>query len=282
MSALNSDGVSTKLLLLKDLDSTIDFSKATNQFAIVLYLADQKRPVSVGELAKATGDSRKSVLDSLRKLEKKNLITKLEGGGELYVGLSEQGVEFVRKLLKMLLPAEQPRGEVLDTPVRLNISKELTTSINLYRLIVLAGASRKGYVTFEEASRSLIGGVRGLEVVVESFTRPPTKFFKVVKKGGENVLVLDKQGLEVFKRTPHYKALQRDPLYRLALALTGTPWVKEVGRRLNAALGALNLASIAGGLLLGSDLLFAMGIGASALIIGLNRALARLRPLDLE
>lgn len=91
MSALNSNNVSARLLLLKDLDSTIDFSRATNQFSIVLYLAEQVKPVSVSELAKVTGDSRKSILDSLRKLEKKGLITKLEEGGELYVGLSEQG-----------------------------------------------------------------------------------------------------------------------------------------------------------------------------------------------
>jgi len=282
MSALNFESVSAKLLLLKDLDSTIDFSRATNQFAIVLYLAERREPVAVGELAKVTEDTRKAILDSLRKLEKKGLITKLEGRGELYVGLSEQGREFVKKLLDMLLPARQPRGEVLDTPVRLNISKELTTSINLYRLIVLAGLSRKGYVTLEEASRVAIGGARGVEVVVESFTKPPTRFFKVVKKGGISVLTLDKQGLEVLKRTPHYKALQRSPLYRLVAALTGTPWVKEAGRRLSSVLGALSLASMAGALWLGSDLLLAIGIGASMLIVGLNKALAKLKLLELE
>jgi len=282
MSALNSEGVSAKLLLLKDLDSTIDFSKATNQFEIVLYLAERREPVPVGELAKVTGDSRKSILDSLRKLERKGLITKLEGRGELYVGLSEQGMEFVRKLLEMLFPSGHQRGEVLDTPVRLNISKELATSINLYRLIVLAGLSRKGCVTLEEASRVAIGGARGLEVVVESFTKPPTRLFKVVKKGGTNVLVLDKQGLEVLKRTPHYRALQRSPLYRLLVALTGTPWVKEAGTRLNAGLGALSLVSMAGALFFGNALLLAIGIGASTLIVGINQALAKLMSLDLE
>jgi biotin operon repressor len=282
MSALNSNNVSAKLLLLKDLDSTIDFSRATNQFSIVLYLAEQVKPVSVSELAKVTGDSRKSILDSLRKLEKKGLIIKLEEGGELYVGLSEQGREFVRKLLEMLMPAGQTRGEVLDVPLRLNISKELATSINLYRLIVLAGLSKKGYVTFEEASRVVIGGVRGLEVVVESFTRPPTRLFRVVRKGGSNVLVLDKQGLEVLKRTPHYRALQRSPLFRVAVALTGKPFVREAGRRLNVILGALGLASMVGSLLLENTVFLAIAIGALALIVGVNQALARLQALDLE
>lgn len=282
MSALNSNNVSAKLLLLKDLDSTIDFSRATNQFSIVLYLAEQVKPVSVSELAKVTGDSRKSILDSLRKLEKKGLITKLEEGGELYVGLSEQGREFVRKLLEMLMPAGQTRGEALDVPLRLNISKELATSINLYRLIVLAGMSKKGYVTFEEASRVVIGGVRGLEVVVESFTRPPTRLFRVVRKGGSNALILDRQGLEVLKRTPHYRALQRSTLFRVVVALTDKPFVREAGRRLNVILGALGLASMVGSLLLENTVFLAIAIGAVALIVGVNQALTRLQALDLE
>lgn len=68
----------TKLVLLKDLDSIIDFSRATNQFSIILYLAEKQQPVSITELSRAIGDSRKSILDSLRKLERKGLIVRVD------------------------------------------------------------------------------------------------------------------------------------------------------------------------------------------------------------
>ena len=282
MSTTIARDVSTKLLLLRDLDSVIDFSRASNQFTIVLYLAEQREPVSVSELVRVIGDSRKSILDSLRKLEKKGLIDKLEKNGELFIVLSDHGREFVQKLIELLSPLGLPRGEVLDTPVRLNISKELIMSINLYRLIVHAGLSRKGYITLEEASRLVIDGERSVNVLVESFTNPPTRFFRVAKKGEKSILVLDKQGLEVLKKTPHCKVFQKNPLYRVAVILTGSPWLREIVGRLNVILGALNLLSITGALLFKNTVFLLIGVGASALIVGLNLVFTGFRFFDAD
>jgi DNA-binding MarR family transcriptional regulator len=281
MATIAGREVSTKLLLLKDLDSVVDFSRASNQFTIILWLAEQSELVPVGEVARFVGDTRKSVLDSLRKLEKKGLIHKLEKNGELYVGLSERGRAFVKKLLDLLSPAREP-GEVLDTPVRLNISKELVTSINLYRLIVHAGLSRKGYLTLEEASRLVIDGGRDINVILESFTRNPTRFFKIAKHKGRDVIMLDKQGVEVLKKTPHYKVFQENPIYRLSVVLTGSPWAREIAGKLNTFLGVIATGSIASAILFKSFIPLAIGIGSATMIIGLNLVFARLGFIDAE
>jgi uncharacterized membrane protein HdeD (DUF308 family) len=47
-------------------------------------------------------------------------------------------------------------------------------------------------------------------------------------------------------------------------------------------LGALGLASMVGSLLLENTVFLAIAIGALALIVGVNQALARLQALDLE
>ncbi|MEM4452091.1 MAG: hypothetical protein QW182_02655 [Thermosphaera sp.] len=275
-------GVSARLMLLKDLDSVVDFSRASNQFAIILYLAERSELVSVGDLARITGDTRKSILDSLRKLEKKDLIEKIERNGELYVGLSETGREFVKKLLEVLSPPQTPESEVLDTPVRLNISKELVTSINLYRLIVHAGLSGRGYVPLRDAPRIILEGERNMDIIIESFTRNPTRFFKMAKAEGEDVLLLDKQGVELLKKTPHYRAYHSNPVYKLMVGLTGSPWMSEIAGKTNAALGGASLVSIILALLLESPALLIVGAGSSALILGFNLLFSRLGFIDTE
>jgi len=185
----------TKLVLLKDLDSIIDFSRATNQFSIILYLAEKQQPVSITELSRAIGDSRKSILDSLRKLERKGLIVRVDQEDDLYVGLSEHGREFVRRLIEVLTPvktaSDNISDNILETPVRLNLSRELVLSINLYKLLVYVGLSKKGYATISEASKILVDAEKTLNILIESFTRSPTRFFKLIEKEGEKVLVLD-------------------------------------------------------------------------------------------
>jgi len=181
----------TKLVLLKDLDSIIDFSRATNQFSIILYLAEKQQPVSITELSRAIGDSRKSILDSLRKLERKGLIVRVDQEDDLYVGLSEHGREFVRRLIEVLTPVKTASDNILETPVRLNLSRELVLSINLYKLLVYVGLSKKGYATISEASKILVDAEKTLNILIESFTRSPTRFFKLIEKEGEKVLVLD-------------------------------------------------------------------------------------------
>jgi len=224
-----------KLLLLRDLDSVIDFSKASNQLSIVMHLYNAGSPVSIGELARAVGDTRKSILDGLRKLERKGLVTKVRNDGELRVGLSEAGVEYVEKLLKLLQPVEAPSDEaVLQVPVRLNLAKEIITSINLYKAIIEAGLSKRRMLLVDEL-KALVRDEGEAAIILESFTRPPTRVFRLVKTAGRDALELDKMGLEILRRTPHFQAYRESRVYRVLATLTGTPWVSRITRRLSLA-----------------------------------------------
>jgi DNA-binding MarR family transcriptional regulator len=272
----NSGNITAKLLLLRDLDSVIDFSRASSQFSIILYLAERTRPVSVAELSRVIGDTRKSILDSLRKLEKKGLINRVESVDDLYVGLSEQGKEFIHKLLEVLTPIKTASSEILNIPTRLNVSKELVTSINLYRLLVQIGLSRRKYMEASEVGRIMVGAGRIQDVIIESFTTSPTRFFKVVKKGDKEIITLDKQGLEVLKKTPHYQAFEKNPVYRLLVVLTGTPWLTEIEEEINIALGAITSIFITGAMLTGLGWLLLPGLVSSILIVVFNVLLNRL------
>jgi DNA-binding MarR family transcriptional regulator len=272
----NSGNITAKLLLLRDLDSVIDFSRASSQFSIILYLAERSRPVSVAELSRVIGDTRKSILDSLRKLEKKGLINRVESVDDLYVGLSEQGKEFIHKLLEVLTPIKTASSEILNVPTRLNVSKELVTSINLYRLLVQIGLSRRKYMEASEVGRIMVGAGRIQDVIIESFTTSPTRFFKVVKKGDKEIITLDKQGLEVLKKTPHYQAFEKNPVYRTLVVLTGTPWLTEIEEEINIALGATTSIFITGAILTGLGWLLLPGLVSSILIVVFNVLLNRL------
>ncbi|MEM0247035.1 MAG: ArsR family transcriptional regulator [Desulfurococcaceae archaeon] len=236
-----------RLALLRHLDSIIDFSRATSQLELILYLYSVKRPVTTDDLATAFGYSKKAVLDSLRKLEKKGLISKEKDGEELRVSLSERGEEFVSKIVDLLKPASQVLGDAqLSVPVRINIAKEIMTSINLYKLVVYLGLVKPSRPILVRGLARLMGMSRtDLDVLLSSFTQPPTKLFRVVKASNEDALLLDKQGFELLRRTLHYKIYVSSLLYKLLVKLTGTPWTSEIMLKLNSVyLGVLTLVLV--------------------------------------
>lgn len=243
-------GISTfkkRLALLRHLDSIIDFSRATSQLELILYLYSVKMPVTTDDLATAFGYSKKAVLDSLRKLEKKGLISKEKDGEELRVSLSERGEEFVSKIVDLLKPASQVLGDAqLSVPVRINIAREIMTSINLYKLVVYLGLIKPNKPIIVRGLTRLIGISKSdLDVLLSSFTQPPTKLFKVVKTSNEDALLLDKQGFELLRKTLHYKVYASSLLYKLLVKLAGTPWTSEIMLKLNSIyLGALTLVLV--------------------------------------
>ncbi|MEM0250128.1 MAG: hypothetical protein QXG15_05005, partial [Desulfurococcaceae archaeon] len=84
-----------------------------------------------------------------------------------------------------------------------------------------------------------------LDVLLSSFTQPPTKLFRVVKASNEDALLLDKQGFELLRRTLHYKVYVSSLLYKLLVKLTGTPWTSEIMLKLNSVyLGVLTLVLV--------------------------------------
>ncbi|MGB9816958.1 MAG: hypothetical protein ACPLQS_05120 [Desulfurococcaceae archaeon] len=242
MSTYSSDvgNYFSKLMLLRDLDSVIDFARASNQLAIILHLYNQNRPLSTDDLARDIVDSKKSVLDSIRKLEKKNLVVKREVDGRLYVELSEEGRKFVAKLLELIKPVYTSTSSVLETPVRLNIVKEMMVSLSVFKLLVKVGLTPPHAISVNKLQR-ILSDEKVSEIVLESFTKNPTRLFKVIGAGKAQLLALDKAGLMLLKKTPYYQVYSSSRVYRLLVEVFRTPLISELSTRLNTVFSIIVL-----------------------------------------
>lgn len=242
MSTYSSDvgNYFSKLMLLRDLDSVIDIARASNQLAIILHLYNQNRPLSTDDLARDIVDSKKSVLDSIRKLEKKNLVVKREVDGRLYVELSEEGRKFVAKLLELIKPVYTSTSSVLETPVRLNIVKEMMVSLSVFKLLVKVGLTPPHAISVNKLQR-ILSDEKVSEIVLESFTKNPTRLFKVIGAGKAQLLALDKAGLMLLKKTPYYQVYSSSRVYRLLVEVFRTPLISELSTRLNTVFSIIVL-----------------------------------------
>jgi predicted transcriptional regulator len=100
---VKTEHLSQKLLLLKKLDETIDFSKSTLQIEVMFTFLMGKEKLTPSELVEVLDERRKAVLDALRKMQLKGIIKK-EGeveGEPVYV-LTESGLRYSKKLKEAL------------------------------------------------------------------------------------------------------------------------------------------------------------------------------------
>ncbi len=224
-----------KLLLLKELDKVIDFSKASNQLIIILNLYALNKFVSVSELIKITGFNRKTILDSLRKLQKKNLIVKKEINHEIHVALSEYGKEYMKNLLAILIPKEEIDDDIiLRTATRLALYHELNLSICLYKLVTNIGINDDKNHEVSKIMSSSGCDANKIRIILASFTRNPTRVFRLCERKGKKYIRLDKKGYELLYKTYHYKAYIWSKTYRFLLKIFRTPWIIDIAIKGNS------------------------------------------------
>ncbi len=223
-----------RLLLLKELDRVIDFSKASNQLIIILNLYALNKFVSVTELIKITGFNRKTILDSLRKLQKKNLIIKKEINHEVHVALSEYGKEYMRNLLAILTPRKEIDDDaLLKTAVRLALYNELNLSLCLYRLVTNIGICDDKDIEVDTLMSMSGCDNHKKRIILASFTRNPTRVFRLYERRGRKCIKLDKKGYELLYKTYHYRAYIWSKTYRFLQRIFGTPWIIEMALKGN-------------------------------------------------
>ena len=139
--------ISLKMLKnIRELDSIIDFSRATLQLHIVLVLSRYRHGLTADDIAFKTGFRRKTVLDTLRKLEIKVLVVRRN---DLYL-LSDIGVKYLEQLEKLLKVKGAERSSEKDLR---EVACKLVFYGTLRDLIVLLGKN-KG-LTLEKMSRIL-------------------------------------------------------------------------------------------------------------------------------
>lgn len=95
-----------KLQLLRERDSIIDFSRASQQLEVVTHMGVSARSVNIEEIVENLGIERKQALDTLRKLRLKGIIAER---GSLYE-LTERGKEFYKRLTEDLEHSFRDRG----------------------------------------------------------------------------------------------------------------------------------------------------------------------------
>lgn len=187
----------TTLRLLENirrLDSIIDFSRATLQLKTILILSISSKGLSAEEIANKTGFRKKTVLDTLRKLEEKGLVVRRN---EIFF-LSDLGMKYLEQLRKLLKISVIEKGEEREL-------KEFASKIVFYgalRDLILVLGQRNG-LTLEKISILLSASPRKVKnyiIYINSVTN--SRLIKRVRKkrlfGTKYVYVLTTRGRNLY------------------------------------------------------------------------------------
>jgi len=221
---------------LKELDSLIDFSRATIQLDIVLALRDSEEGLSSEALASKLRQRRKAVLDALRKLEHKGLVERDEDG--LY-HLTELGLRFLNELENLMNKNAAYRGSRDVLSVKPSIKEfvlRLMLNNIIYEIIMIVGGSRKHMISAKKLSRILGLSVSRIDNYIEylNSTLKTTVIRKVrIKKlfGKEEYYKLTRHGEKVYRSLLSHPR-HRKFLKRLTSKLLGAHHVSLILKKL--------------------------------------------------
>ena len=179
-----NNGITRTMAKLRELDSLIDFSRATMQLNIVLVLRDAEEGLTSEAIAAKLNQRRKAVLDALRKLEHKGLVERDEDG---YYHLTELGLRFLNELENLMNRKATYKGEKLShiKPSIKEFVLRLTLNNILYEIIMAVGSSRNHKISAKKLSKVLGLSVSRIDNYVEYLNTilkmPVIKKFKTKK-----------------------------------------------------------------------------------------------------
>ncbi|MCD6323566.1 MAG: hypothetical protein J7L55_00420 [Desulfurococcales archaeon] len=145
----------SRVEVLRELDSILDFSRSTVQLELILYMGLRPSGIKPREAAKELRINTKSVYDALSKLVSKGLVERASPGS--YV-LTEAGKEFVRKLEDLFTPSGE--DELVTSPGKVSIgtaavSKNVLFYNYVYESMLAIGASPSKELSIKDLSRML-------------------------------------------------------------------------------------------------------------------------------
>jgi len=197
---------------LRSIDDAIDFSRGELQWRIVILLSS-KGPSSVAEISTSLGSSKKAVIDAVRKLIKKELVSKVKY--DVYE-LTEQGRSVVGDLASILngqLGEEREAEDPLNNP----------THFYYFTEIAKASVVCNGVVPVGKLSREIGVSRTTLKFYLDLFSGK-YNFFKRRKRktlnGVKEVFVLTEEGRKFALRIPEVQRLRRNIFMRFLLNLT--------------------------------------------------------------
>ncbi len=281
MAAYNK--IMTSLKILRELDSILDFSRSSNQLLIVFYLSSIKGETSISELAIKLKLSRKSILDSIRKLERKGLVEKTYKKDDIYLSLSDKGREYMRKLMAILstrhdAPLPSP-DTALKVMTRINIGHELVTAYRIYRALIALGFSEKTHMSLKELSKHMGLSMERAKSYLDAFSASPSKLFRRITTPSGVYYRLDNEGKRILYYSPHYIAYKKSRLYSFLANMLKTPWLDEIIGRLSFVfVSAIIAISVLGGIIWGELLALSILSGGGLLFSLVVMLLLRIKP----
>ncbi|AGE71107.1 HTH-type transcriptional activator ArnR [Sulfolobus acidocaldarius] len=204
--------------ILRELDSLVDFSRAKLQWDILIILAT-KGPSSTTEISQTINTSRKSIIDAIRKLVDKELVTKVKG--DIY-GLSEKGEKLLESFdsIMSINVTDKPDSSIESNSISLTNIAEY-----FYMLEILKMALLNKQITIDKASHELGISKQTLKYYIETFTE--NKLLKVVNQESvlgksKKIYVLTDESRKLVSRLPELTRLKRNLPLKILLKLTGS------------------------------------------------------------
>uniref|UniRef100_A0A7J2U525 Uncharacterized protein n=1 Tax=Ignisphaera aggregans TaxID=334771 RepID=A0A7J2U525_9CREN len=245
----------SRLQVLRELDSAIDFARGFLQLRIVLMLGS-RGSMTARDISIALGERYKAVLDAVRKLVAKNLIVKEPDGGVDLYKLSDNGAEFYKKLAAFLGVKEfyrMPRGE--RKVLILDIATNITRYTHLADAIVALATSRSNTLSLNEIADAMKLSLERAKTYIEMFCsrRNGVRLFRKVEKESRLLRILalllkplgikmkttvemyklSEEGFTVFYKQPYYMKYKRSVAAKLMTKLFGSAHPRLVLKRMS-------------------------------------------------
>jgi len=237
---LYSDRFTEKLRQLAEIDSVVDIGRARVQLEILLKLGENDEGLTSREIAEKTGYRRKTVLDALRKLIGKGLVTHED---DVYK-LTSEGINLYRGLLEVLdIPTQHLKYAPTHKMQPLEFARDIATYDFLNDAIIALGAAKNNELPLTILSE--IAGIspQRMEDYLEKFTKGRVKLFKrYIKKPwlsrllgrGRGVVYyrLTSEGLKAYYRLPHYLKMKHNTAAKILQYIARSGHPKLVLKRL--------------------------------------------------
>ena len=224
-------GLYEGLELLRRVDAHVDLSRGWLQLRLLVELGRRGGEASVAELAEALGVQRKAVLDSLRKMRHKGLVTQERGRVEL----TSKGLDLYRSLLQALgassgvEPARRRTGGSIGYWNAYELASRLIRHIYLYDTILALAYAPGHMLSLESLASATRLSPRQLDEYLILYTRGdgPRLLQRTVKETGRGPLRrqrvyyrLTREGEKLLHRLPDYTRLRRSRAARLLARIT--------------------------------------------------------------
>lgn len=236
----------SRISVLRELDSIIDFARGALQLRIVFELAKRDGGASARDIATALNERHKAVLDAFRKLVAKGLVIKEANGGMDIYRLSESGEEFYEKLARVMGLARISSQRLTRAERRVMVSDISTNTIKYHHLadaIIAIATSRGGELSIEDVASAMKLGIDRARTYIDMYVSKSSgvRLFKKIEKESRARRLLAKilgvfgfkiravktlyriteEGLSIFYRHPYYLKYRRSIAAKIIQRLFG-------------------------------------------------------------